>query len=552
MIERAAPRERRWPWAAAAAVATAAVFARSAWLPLLDWDDRPNLVDNPMFGPPTLARLRWMFATHYRGPYQPLSWLSLSLDRALWGPSAAAFHLTNVALHALNASLVFLVLRALLELSWPSAKDSSRLSIAALGGALAFALHPLRVESVAWVTERRDVLSGFFFLLTLLAYVRGRVFLALLPFALALLSKATAVGFVWAALAVDIFPLRRFSRAAVLEKWPFFALALGIGLLNLRGFATGDLRAAPYGFGARLLLYVHAVGFYALKTILPLRLSPYYPLPVRLSDAAGELALGAAGAATLLAFAWLYRRRPAIPAALGAYALMIAPMSGLAQNGQQLAADRYSYLACLPFAALASGALASLDARRSAIRSAALAALLAAGTVGQLGYWRSDAALWTRAVDLAPGNYLALSNLAVDRFKRGETAEAAALYERVLALQPRDTQALLNLGTLREKQGDLAAARALYERALALDPADAGAANNLAVLAIKTGDWRGAAATLSSLVERRPDLAEARFNLGALLAIHGRRDEGLTQLRRAVTSKPELAARLPKPLRDAL
>lgn len=562
MIKRLSPRLAAPLFCAAA---TLLVFLPSLGLPLLNWDDAANLTNNPHWQGLTPSHLRWMFTTHFRGPYQPLSWLSYALDRAVWGADPLGYHLTNVLLHAANAALACAAALLLLEKAFEGAPPLPSLAAPAAFAALAFSLHPLRVESVSWVTERRDVLSGLFFLLALLAYLREiprrhppRLRLTLVFFTLALLSKATAVGLLWTLLAVDVYPLRRLpadprrwnrpsARAALLEKWPFALAALLLGALNLRGFSTGDLQAGHYSALARLAVYAHGLGFYLVKTALPAGLSPYYYLPVHLRALAPRLLAGAAVFAAALGAA-LLTRRVAAAAALLCYALILAPVGGLLQNGQQLAADRYSYLSCLPLALLAAAGLALLAARGRRLAAglgAAMLLSLSALTARQQSFWSGDAALWTRAVTVDPDDYLAQSNLATTLFTSGDDLGARAHYLQALRLKPSDAQALLNLGALEERHGDYTGALERYRAALAVDPGLLEAQNNAAVVLIKRGDWKAAAALLESVAARNPDLAQARFNLGMLLSLHGRRQDGLPHLRRALALDPSLKGRLP-------
>ena len=490
---------------------TLLLFLPALRFPFLNWDDKPNLILNPHFRGFALENLRWMFTTHYRGPYQPLSWLSFACDHAAWGMNPAGYHLTNILLHAFNAALALLIARRFFDRPL------------AIFCALFFALHPLRVESVAWVTERRDVLSGFFFLLAFYGYVRsGRTGPWIMTgFLLALLSKATAVGLLWALIAFDLTALKRPLRVSLVGKWPLALMGLLLACVNLRGFATGDLAVGHYGILERILIASHGAAFYAAKTVWPAHLSPYYLLPVDLLTIAPALALhaAAAAAATLILFR-LRRRWPAALVAWICYLLILAPVSGLAQNGQQLAADRYSYLSCLPLAALAAGLLGEVTRRigkTAGLSAATLIVLALCGlTLRQVAIWRDDVALWSRAVALSADNFLAQSNLATELFTRGDDAGALVHYEAALRLSPRDAQGHLNVGVIYERRGQSALARAHYNSVLAIEPGNLAARNNLAVLLLKDGLWDQAAVELERLLRQSPDFAQARQNLDRL------------------------------------
>jgi Flp pilus assembly protein TadD len=554
-------RERRELSAAAGAAALAALlpFRPAAGAGFLAWDDRTNLVANAAYRALNPSALSWMLTTHYRGPWQPLSWLSYALDYACWGLDAPAFRRTNFLLHAAAAALAVLVARKLLDKALGARVAARARTFGALAAGLFFALHPLRVESVVWLTERRDVLSGAFFLAAWLAYLEGAFALAPALFALALLSKGTAVALPFFLLAGEVEPLgglsadpRRWrgpaARAAARRLAPYFLLAAAAGAMNLAGFGSGDLRAPDFGLGLRLAVAAQAVGFYFAKTLWPFGLSPYYPMLADKAAIAPRLAAYAALGLAATAEAWLARRRaPWAWTAWLAYLAALAPVSGLVQNGAQIAADRYTYLACLPFALVVGGLAAAAAARRpraAAAGLAVLAAFLGALSRRQSRVWTDDAALWTRAVALAPDGYLPRSNLAVALMSAGDDEGALAQYEAVLRLHPDDFDAQLNDGVLLGKRGRLAEAETALRAALALKPGDPEASVDLAGVLTRGGRRDAALALLDGVAARRPDFAPGRFNLGLLLLDLGRRAEGEAQLRAAVALDPSLAARL--------
>lgn len=304
-----------------------AAFLPALWAGFVDWDDKIFVVRNDRLLL-SAAGLKWMFTTTYLGLYQPLSWLSSAVDKAIWGEQAFGFHLTNLLLHAFNAGLVLLLGRRLL-------KDERQ----ALAAALLFALHPLRAEAVAWVTGRKDLLATSFYLLTVLLYVEGRLKAACACFAAGLMTKASGVG-----LPVVLWLLDRSLR----RSGPFFALSL---IFGLAGAFAGQQFSRGYGWLERLGLAAYGATFYIRKTLWPSGLGPIYEIPVPFSDlwpmAVGSalLLLGLAAAA----WRWKGLRIP-----LAAYLALVLPTLGLVQFGKHLAADRYSYLACLPLAFLAA------------------------------------------------------------------------------------------------------------------------------------------------------------------------------------------------------
>jgi len=465
----AAPAARpRWVSAIAAAVVVAAAIA--AFLPALspdfvNWDDPGTLLDNPHYRGLGPRQLLWMFTTFHMGHYMPLTWLTLGWDYVMWEMSAWGYHLDNLLLHAGAAlAFYFLALRLLrfaLEPLPPlpnplppggiGVGDSAiRLRLAAAAAALFFAVHPLRAESVAWVTERRDVLSGLFYVAAALAYVKavsdgprrvGLFWGSVSLFVCALLSKSIAVTLPVTLLALDIYPLRRLGGAVGWRRWhvwgeklPFFALAIAaaavavLALLPL-GNARSLAEMSPL---VRLVLVLYAQAFYLVKTVWPMALSPLYGFPVDVT----YLHLGLAVTGNLLALAAL-RFAPALSATWVVYTLTLLPVSGIFHNGPQAVADRYSYLACLPWALWVGAVMAWRPRRAPALRGVALAlrALVVAALLGlgaltwaQAGIWHDSIALWTHALRVNPDSRDAHGFLGKAYDDAGQVAESVAHY----------------------------------------------------------------------------------------------------------------------------
>ena len=487
------------------------VFAPPA--SFLQWDDSKNLLEHGKWRGFSRDNLLWMWSTRHYGPWQPLSWLSWAVDFKLWGLSAEAFRRTNIAFHAITAGLFFLACRRLL----PRASSAS-LPLGAAGAALFFALHPLRVESVVWITERRDVLSGFFAVSSLYLWLEDRRRLSAFAFVGAVLSKGTSICVVPFIFIIDTVVLRRDARKTVVSLLPHAVIGLFAAGKNLGGFQTGDLQGFDLGAVDRVLVSLSGSWFYLSKTFLPFNLSPYYALPldgdgIRLESYPGALL---ALLVTVLCFhrkvrAW------AVPVWFS-YLIALAPVSGLLQNGRQAAADRYSYLACLPFAVVFGLALERLYLRRPRRAVAVLTAtaiFLATATVYQAQYWRDDISLWTRAVGITPAAYLPNSNLSVALLVADRGEDAIPYLEAAIRLEPRDAEARVNLASIRAAKGDNEAAIRLFEEVVALRADD-------------------------------PSFASARYNLGILLIRQGRKHDGLAHMREAVRLDPSLARRLPR------
>ena len=523
-------------------MATLAAFSPTLSGQFLNWDDYKFYVINPHYRGLGWAQLRWMFTTTYNGPYQPLAWVSLACDFLLWGMDPFGYHLTNVVLHALAAVVLYIVIQQLLALArGPGGPE--RAACAAFG-ALCFAVHPLRVESVAWVSERRDVLSGLFYMATIAAYLKSRAkakpwrAIALLSFIFALLSKGTAVTLPAALVILDIYPLRRlpaepgrwFSREARTvwaEKLPFFAAALAAAGIGFWGqYHGGVIRPlVSYDLAQRAAQACYGLVFYLWKTAVPLRLSPLYPLPRHLDPWTWPFLGSAAVVAALGVVLFRLRgRRPAGLAAFAHYILTLSPVIGFVQFGPQIAADRYSYLSCLSVAVLAAGGAEELlGALAPAGRLPVLLALaLAVGALGgaarrQTSVWHDSQTLWRHAVAVDPSNAAARSNLAGALFVSGRAREAVELYRESLALDPDIAETHTSLGAALDSLGRPGEAMEEYKEAVRLSPRLADARANLGAALLKQGLAAEAAAQYREAVSLKPEEPRLQHELGVVL-----------------------------------
>jgi tetratricopeptide (TPR) repeat protein len=529
-----------------------ACLAVACFLPALRadfvlWDDDLNITGNRRYRGLSPSHLRWMFTTLLGGHYQPLSWLTLGVDHALWGMNPAGYHLTSVLLHALTAVAVYAGLVALLARvpTWST-------HLAAALGALFFALHPLRVESVAWITERRDVTSGLFFVLTLFAYLRmqrsegaaRRRWLAasLAAFTLSLLSKAWGMTLPVVLLALDLSPLGRLpgesgrTRMRILAEklpWAILATAAAVVAFAAQHRIEAMRTFAEHGPLERALQAAYGICFYLWKTLAPANLSPLYILPddLRVTMPRFGVPLLLVLVVTVVAL-WDRRRRPWLLAAWIAYVAILSPVLGIAQTGPQLAADRYTYLASLPLAALfAAGvarALASAPRRAPVVLAATAALVLSYGVAAnrQTRVWHDSMSLWNHAIGVDAGNFVAWTNRGWTRQLAGDLPAAIADYTEALRLRPsyplalndrgfarqlrgdvagaiadytlailhdaHYAEAVYNRGTAQHERGNLAAALADYTQAIALDPTDPRYPNNRGLVRRALGDAAGA------------------------------------------------------------
>jgi hypothetical protein len=430
--ERSVPVGAQWLWAVAVALATAIVYLPALRNDFVDFDDQTNLLENPYFRSLGPTALRWMF-TNLDGHYLPLTWLSFAVDYRFWGMDPTGYHLTNVLLHVASAVVFFVLSARLLRLAFGLAPDAGppALWIAAAISAAFFALHPLRVESVAWATERRDVLSGLFALLALDAYVRAHVrrrdrfaWSALAWYVASLLAKPVGMSLPIVLVVLDAYPLRRLParlgawmgrdvRAVWIEKIPF--VVLGVLTAVVEGIAERSLDTfyslEQYGIAGRIGQAFYALAFYLVKTLVPAGLSPLYQLPVDWRFARTDVLLAMVFVIAVTVLLVIARRRwPWALAAWVAYAALLAPVLGIAQAGPHIAADRYTYLATLGWAVVVGGVVFALDrdtraGRRppmpfavAAIGAGVVAICLGILTWRQVGVWHDSVTLWRTAV----------------------------------------------------------------------------------------------------------------------------------------------------------
>ncbi len=494
------------------------------------FDDNLYLLDNPAVrGGLSWSGLRWAFTTMHAANWHPLTWLAHQEDVSLFGLDPRGHHLVSLALHAVNTVLLFLLLQAMTGACWRSAVT-----------ALLFGIHPLHVESVAWVSERKDVLAGLFGLLTLMAWLRylrrpatGSYLLLCGAFVLGLLSKPMLVTIPALLLVLDAWPLGRMLHGGrgirrpgerptglLMEKAPLIALAAASAAVTFwaqyRGGAVHTLDYIPWStrVGNALISLVA----YLLKVGWPVGLAVYYPHPgtVRLLPAlAAGLALGAVS--------WIVFRRRADQPWLAAgwvwYLVGLMPVIGLVQVGTQAMADRYTYLPLIGIFVAVVWLAADLAADRAVLRGLlpmlAAAILLVLGLVSraQVGYWRDDSTLFSRALRVTRGNWLAHNNLGTVRTREGRIGEAMAHYEAALVIKPEYGVAHHNLANLLVRQGKVDEAIEHYDMAVRANRDDIEAFLSLGDLLAGQGDLNGAAGAWREVLRIDPGREDARARL---------------------------------------
>lgn len=551
----------------AIAAITVAVFAPALWYGFVQWDDDRNLLTNLHYRGLGWAQLRWAFTSAVMGHWIPMTWLTFGLDHALWGMDAFGYHLSNIVLHAANAVLFYLLALRLLARSLATA-GKGPLTLGAAAAALFFAVHPLRVESVAWITERRDVLSAFFCLLTVLAYLRmceadGRarrhwLLVSLGTYALGLLSKSLIMSLPFVLLVLDVYPLRRAQgrwRDVLLEKLPYLALAIVAAVVSVSVVIAkvGLTPTSAFPPGARIAMALYSLSFYVWKTLVPVDLSPMYELPARVELSSPRF-LGAALVALglTLGLVLLRQRWPAGLAVWLVYGLTLAPVSGIVHNGPQLVADRYSYLSCLGLAVLLGAGVAAVVAGRLDAGQRARAALFVvvaawvAGLVGltqaQLPIWRDAEGIWRRAVEIDPDCAFCHGQWGALAGNRDDLTTAIAHFDRMVALRPERARDRGNLGLALLKAGRPAEAAPQFARVLAEEPNDAETRYRFGLALAQQGKIAEASGEFSRAVADSPRHVAALTNLGISLIDLGRPVDAVAYLERAVTLDPAAAA----------
>jgi tetratricopeptide (TPR) repeat protein len=564
-----------------------ALIAFAAFIPatrggFLSWDDEQNFVSNPYFRGLGAAQLRWMWSTFLLGHYIPVSWMSLGLDYSIWGMNPFGFHLTNVLIHAANAVLVYFIARRIVTVSNRTGEGAPEPLFVSAAAALLYAVHPLRVESVAWITERRDVLSGLFMLGSALTYLRAverertdriAYWGSVLLFTAAVLSKATVITLPAVLLILNVYPLRRLrlsggsivgGRRILLELMPFavpaiFGMVVSVvavhppflgkfGLTVLAPHQLRDLTANvsaqnQFGLAGKLAVSAFSLCFYVAKTILPIGLSPFYEMPRELHPLAPRFLASYAGLAALIVACFFWRRWPGTAAAIAIFVVISAPMLGIVQNGPQIAADRYTYHAAPALAILMAAALYRIvgDVRRYTVVAASLVGVLALLTWRQSRYWQTSESLWSRVIRVDSGSALGRSAMASLRYKQGRVDEGLAYSAGALAVAPDYAEAHNDYGVGLTRKGRIDEALAEYRRAIAIRPRFDDAENNLGVLMMATGHADSAIAHYRQAIEINPTNADAEVNWGNALVRAGHIDQAIPHYERAVWIKPSSA-----------
>jgi protein O-mannosyl-transferase len=575
---RGMPAVPTWSWSdlwiivlLAAAIIT--VYSPVVHFDFVTYDDPDYVTANPhVQAGLTLRGVAWAFTNSFAGNWFPLTWLSHMLDCQMFGLDSGWHHFTNALIHSLSTLLLFGFLKHLTGARWKSALV-----------AFLFALHPLHVESVAWVAERKDVLSAFFWILTMWSYaiyIRrpgwAWYVLTLAVFCLGLMAKPMLVTLPIVLLLVDYWPLNRGIR--IVEKLPFFAVSMAVSLVTYvvheKAGATASVTQLPpvARLGNSLVSYI----VYIIKVIWPAHLAFFYPYPHPFEALLAPAALSGIALAVISIFAWrVFRQRPYFTFGWLWYVATLLPVIGLIQVGDQARADRYAYVPTIGLTiALVWGTSEALQRWPRTRLSLAVGVCTACVVLTwlQLYCWRDSVALYRHAIAVTSDNYVAHFNLAAVLAARGERAEAIDQLREAVQIRPYFAMAHGELGELLAKDGQAEAAvrelqlaltlkpdsadnhfrlgsvlgalgrsdaaAAEFTREVQLDPDNADGHYNLGIAKAQTGKLQEAAHEFSETVRLRPEDADARFNLGIALLKLGRFDESIVQFSEAIRIRP--------------
>jgi tetratricopeptide (TPR) repeat protein len=529
----------------------AIAYAMVARFGFTRFDDPTYVTENPhLVGGLTGAAIRWAFTTGYGANWHPLTWIAHLLDVQFFGFNGGAHHIVNVVLHIISTVLLFGVLARMTDARWRSA-------FVAAG----FGLHPIHVESVAWVAERKDVLSALLWTLTLWAYVSyvrtrtARAYVAvLIAFALGLMAKPMVVTLPFALLLLDAWPLQRFSLAKpdrgslwplVREKLPLFGLAAASSvvtfLVQRAGGTVAVATALPFAqrMGNAALSYIAYLG----KTIWPAHLAAYYPYASPVPW--GRVAMNVLLIALLTVGALIARKRfPYVFVGWFWYLGTLIPAIGIVQVGTQAMADRYTYIPLIGIFLLAAWGLGDIVRWRGSLQrvsvgaAAAVIALWTVLTRAQVRHWESSMTLWTHALQVTSNNYAAHTYMGNALAVQGDLADALAHYDEAIRIRPDYAEAHNNMGPALAAEGRIDDAIAHFTEAIRLRPGYADAHSNLGVALATRGQYDQAVTQYTEALRLDPDHVRARVNLGLAYRALGRPADAMRELQTALRMSP--------------
>jgi Tfp pilus assembly protein PilF len=572
---------------------TFAAYLTSIQNEFVQWDDGHYVFENPHIRLLNTAFFKWAFFDFHAGNWHPLTWISHALDYAVWGLNPMGHHLGNVILHAVNTFVVvFLIIRLLdavrqrtIQGGQPSFLNDRTMLIAAGVTGLLFGIHPVHVESVAWVSERKDLLCALFFMLSIMAYMKyagktaavtqtkktnppilpflkggegglkRQYLMSLGFFILALMSKPMAISLPVVLLVLDWHPFKRIQsfkalRTAIVEKLPFIALSVGSIILTFFAQRSGGaIRSMEYAsLSTRILVGMRSLVAYLWKMILPLNLIPFYPYPkdaslFSLEYLSAVILVGGITAACIV----LAKRQKLWLSVWGYYVITLLPVLGIVQVGLQSMADRYTYLPGLGPFLLIGIMTAWIWARiqrpdkqgliaRSLTVAAALLVFISLSylTFKQIGIWKNSIVLWSYVIEKEPERVpFAYINRGIAFEKTGQMKEAIEDYNRVIALDPLYFEAYNNLGVLYGQNELFDKAIEYFNKSVGIDPTYVDAYVNRGIAYALSGRYDSALEDFNKAVLLDQNSAEAYFNRGNLYLSIGRKDLAVSDFRKA-------------------
>lgn len=535
---------KKWVIAIVLCGVTFFVYSPSLQNGFVNWDDSEYVYENPNIRTIDFKLLKWSLTAVVGALWHPLTLLSLAMDHALWGLTPWGYHLTNVLFHTFNTFLVFIVVVKLVGCgSFEKGVSNEKALISGTVTALLFGIHPLHVESVAWVSERKDVLSAFFFLLALLAYLKyvsligHKRYIAygasLFLFVLALLSKPMALSLPVVLLILDFYPLKRITtgmarKNILAEKLPFFLLSILSGVITIWAHrsveALGPIETYP--LMARIFVAAHSYLFYLFKMIIPLNLAPFYPYPFR-ENVINFAYVGAFIIFLIITFVCIrsLNRYKIFFAVWFYYVVTLIPVIGIIKVGEQAAADRYTYLPSLgPFILAGLGISCLFDKYKKREHRIAIIGVLilasgffAVKTIRQNSVWKDSITLWSHEIKLFP------DKAAVAYINRGKALVDIGSYQPALTdfndairINPLYAYAYYNRGHLYYDKDVYRQALMDYSKAIEINPRYANAYGNRGNIYYLLGNYPEAIKDYIKTIELKPEAAMPYYNLGLL------------------------------------
>jgi Flp pilus assembly protein TadD len=526
----------------------------------VDFDDDLYVAENTRVqGGLTRDNIVWAFTSTHAANWHPLAWLSHMMDVQFFGMNSGCHHLTNVFFHIMNTLLLYFVFRKMTGDAWRSGAV-----------AILFGIHPLHVETVAWIAERKDVLSTFFCFLAIWGYIRyvgmptiRNYILVFISFGLGLMAKPMIVTLPFLLLLLDYWPLGRFQQtdglhsdrglrtrifSLIWEKLPLLMLTTGFCVITfLVQKSGGALRSlTAYPFHVRLANALVSYAVYMKQTLWPFKLSVFYPY--RSALGAGEI-LGAFLLIVFISVMVLRQivKRPWFAVGWFWYLGILVPVIGLVQAGSQAMADRYTYVPLVGLFITIAWAVPDrfMEKRYNQVWTSTVSTIIilcfASIASIQAGYWKNSITLLKRAIEVTPDNYAPRNNLGMALERLGRIDEAIYFYQEALHINPNYTQALNNLGRAMEKQGKIVEAIQHYSKALQMNPNLSEAHNNLGNALVKQGKYSDAVKHYSEALRLNPEYAQAYYNLGNARFYQGNYEEAVSAYEKALRIQPDYA-----------